>query len=285
MRYFAHRAWAGLFLLVACGRKEQALPTPQPFAWRGLNWVAWVEALPLAKGTAITLHLRRTPQGLEPTRLTFGPQDPNSEESARYIVECYRRGCCREGLPESGCRPAWQKNCSNEKACVANAVEQCLDEDPSGCVAVYWAKRSTPPALSPAEIAKAWHAALSQLPAEEDDFIWAVVDLSQPGTFQVKELRWGIAFKRRRCTEMPPSREPGPLVLHFYEQLPSSPEESTLNLKYLATCDEQYMTCAQGLQMGLRKNKQYPATAYAQLDFDCYAFQQKARGKTPQPVK
>ncbi len=202
MRYFAHRAWAGLFLLVACGRKEQALPTPQPFAWRGLNWVAWVEALPLAKGTAITLHLRRTPQGLEPTRLTFGPQDPNSEESARYIVECYRRGCCREGLPESGCRPAWQKNCSNEKACVANAVEQCLDEDPSGCVAVYWAKRSTPPALSPAEIAKAWHAALSQLPAEEDDFIWAVVDLSQPGTFQVKELRWGIAFKGgavRKC--------------------------------------------------------------------------------------
>lgn len=131
---------------------------------------------------------------------------------------------------------------------MANAVEQCLNEDPAGCVAVYWAKTGSPPALSPAEIARAWHTALSRLPAEEHDFIWAVVDLSQPGTFQVKELRWGIAYKRRRCNEFPPSREPGPLVLHFCERLPSSPEESTRTLKYLMTCHEQYMTCAQALQ-------------------------------------
>jgi len=167
---------------------------------------------------------------------------------------------------------------------VTHTVEQGLDEDPGGCVSVSWVKRSPPTSLSPAEVGKAWHAALSQLPAEEDDFIWAEVDFSQPGTFQVKELRWNIPYKGRRCTEMPP-REPGPLVLHFYDRLPSSLEESTLDLKFLGTCDEQYTPCAQAFQSDLKKRPELPRIAYAKLEFDCYAFQQKARGKTPQPVR
>jgi len=160
-----------------------------------------------------------------------------------------------------------------------------MHEDLKGCVSVYWVKQSAPTPLTPAEVAKAWHTSLAQLPAEEDDFIWAVVELSQPGTFQVKELRWHIPYKRRRCTEMPPSREPGPLVLHFYDRLPTSPEESTLDLQFLGTCDEQYTPCAQAFQWGLKKRSELPRIAYAILEFDCYTFQQKARGKTPHPVK